>query len=144
MRNPYRSPAIEQRLNPFRNVNMLAGTKNLPEFFKRKRRACLVKARQLEKNMVYCLKKKAISSFELRKCLSLAFRKYIRISRPTCRPQLKRNKCSRVGASNRCVFFTTVKNSVQEHPDQFQTIAVHCISTSNDSGTLISLLDQVS
>ena len=45
MRNPYRSPAIEQRLNPFRNVNMLAGTKNLPEFFKRKRRACLVRAR---------------------------------------------------------------------------------------------------
>ena len=33
MRNPYRSPAIEQGLSPFRNVNMLAGTKNFPEFF---------------------------------------------------------------------------------------------------------------
>ena len=30
---------------PFRNVNMLAGTENLSEFFTRKRRACLVKAR---------------------------------------------------------------------------------------------------
>ena len=59
------------------------------------------------------------------------------MSRPTCRPQLKRNKCSRVGASNRRVVFTTVKTSVQEHPGQFQTIAVHCISRSNDSGTLI-------
>ena len=45
MRNPYRSPAIEQGLSPFRNVNMLAGTENFPEFFTRKRRACLVKAR---------------------------------------------------------------------------------------------------
>ena len=62
------------------------------------------------------------------------------MSRPTCRPQLKRNKCSRVGASNRRVIFTTVKTSVQEHPGQFQTIAVHCISTSNDSGTLINFL----
>ena len=44
MRNPYRSPAIEQGLSPFRNVNMLARTENLPEFFTRKRRACLVKA----------------------------------------------------------------------------------------------------
>ena len=88
--------------------------------------------------MVHCLKKKAISSFELRKCLSLSFRKYIRMSRPTWRPQLKRSNCSRVGASNRRVFLTTVKTSVQEHPGQFQTIAVHCISTSNDSGTLIA------
>ena len=39
MRNPYRSPAIEQGLSPFRNVNMLAETKNFPEFFfTRKRR----------------------------------------------------------------------------------------------------------
>ena len=44
MRNPYRSPAIEQGLSPFRNVNMLAGRENLLEFFTRKRRACLVKA----------------------------------------------------------------------------------------------------
>ena len=85
MRNPYRSPAIEQGLSPFRNVNMLARTENLPEFFTRKRRACLVKAEQLEKNMVHCLKKKVLSSFELRECLSLAFRKYIAVSmsRPT-------------------------------------------------------------
>ena len=45
MRNPNRSRAIEQGLSPFRNVNMLAGTENLPELFTRKRRACLVKAR---------------------------------------------------------------------------------------------------
>ena len=49
MRNPYRSPAIEQGLSPFRNVNMLAGIENFPEFFTRKRRASLVKARLLEK-----------------------------------------------------------------------------------------------
>ena len=45
MRNPYRSPVIEKGLSPFTNVKMLAGTDNLPEFFTRKRRACLVKAR---------------------------------------------------------------------------------------------------
>ena len=45
MRNPYRSPAIEQGLSPLRNVNMLAGTENLPEFFARKGKACVVKAR---------------------------------------------------------------------------------------------------
>ena len=49
MRNPYRSPAIEQGLSPFRNVNMLAGTENFQEFFTRKRRASLEKARLLEK-----------------------------------------------------------------------------------------------
>ena len=63
------------------------------------------------KNMVHCLKKKIQSSFELRKCLSLAFRKYIavRMSRPTFRPQLRRNKFSRVGDSNRRVYLTTGK-----------------------------------
>ena len=46
MRNPYRSLAIEQGLSPLRNVNMLTGTENLPEFFiTGKRRASLVKAR---------------------------------------------------------------------------------------------------
>ena len=49
MRNPYRSPAIEQGKSPFRNVNMLAWTVNLPEFFTRKRQICLVKARYLKK-----------------------------------------------------------------------------------------------
>ena len=44
-RNPYRSPAIEQGLSPFANVNILPGRENLLEFFTRKRRAFLVKAR---------------------------------------------------------------------------------------------------
>ena len=123
MRNPNRSRAIEQALSPFmqfRNVNMLAGTENLPEFFTRKRRACLVEGKAIRKNMVHCLKKKVLSLFELRKCLSaLAFRKYIavRVSRPTCRPQLRRNKSSRVGDSNRRVYLTTVKTRIQEHMD---------------------------
>ena len=64
----------------------------------------------IRKNMVHCLKKKVLSSFELRKCLSLAFRKYIAVSmsRPTCRPHIRSNKSSRVGDSNR-VYLTTVK-----------------------------------
>ena len=45
MRNPYRSHAIEQGLRPFRNVNMFAETEKIPEFFTRKRRGFLVKAR---------------------------------------------------------------------------------------------------
>ena len=52
-------------------------------------------------------KKKVLSSFELRMCLSLAFRKYsaVRMSRPVHvdTAQLRRNKSSRVGNSNRCV-----------------------------------------
>ena len=69
--------------------------------------------------MVHCLKRKVLSSFELTKFLSLVFGKYIavRMSRPTCRPQLRRNKSSRVGDSNRRVYLTTVKARVQEHVD---------------------------
>ena len=63
----------------------------------------------IKNNMVRCSKKKVQSSFELRKCLSLDFRirKYIavRMSRPTCRPQLRRNKSLRVGDSNIIVVF---------------------------------------
>ena len=44
-RNPYRTPAKEQGLSPFANVNILPGRENLLEFFTRKRRAFLVKAR---------------------------------------------------------------------------------------------------
>ena len=54
----------------------------------------------IRKKMVHCLKKKVLSSFELRKCLSaLAFRKYIavRMSRPTCRPQLRQQIFERWG-----------------------------------------------
>ena len=67
--------------------------------------------------MVHCLKKKVMSWCELRKCLSLAFRKYIavRMSRATCRPQLRRNKSSIVG--DRRVYLTTVKTRIQEHVD---------------------------
>ena len=66
--------------------------------------------RVIRNNMVHCLKK-LLSSFELRKCLSLAFQKYIavRMCRPTCRPQLRRNKSSRFGDSNRRIYLTTVK-----------------------------------
>ena len=58
--------------------------------------------------MVHCLKKKVLNAFRLRKSLSLAFRKYIavRMSRPTCRPQFRRNKSLRVGDSNRRVYST--------------------------------------
>ena len=63
--------------------------------------------------MVHCLKKKVLSSFELRKCLSLAFRKNIAVgmSRPTksCRSQLRCNKSSRVGDSN-CRFYLATKD----------------------------------
>ena len=58
----------------------------------------------IKKSMVHYLKQNVLSSFELRKCLSLAFRKYIA---PTCRPQLRRNKSSRVGDSNRRVYLTS-------------------------------------
>ena len=61
----------------------------------------------LRKSMVHCLKKKVLSSFELRKCLSLAFRKHI----------AQTNKSSRVGDSNRRVYLTTVKTHTQEHVD---------------------------
>ena len=44
-RNPYRPPAIEQGPSPFANVNILPWRENLLEFFTRKRRAFLVKAR---------------------------------------------------------------------------------------------------
>ena len=53
MRNPYRSPAIEQGLSPFANMNMLPGTENLPEFLTRKFRACFLKTRLLES--VWCI-----------------------------------------------------------------------------------------
>ena len=63
----------------------------------------LSEGKVIRKTMVHCIKKKVLSSFELRKCLSLAFRKYIAVgmSRLTCRPQLRHNKSSRVGDSNR-------------------------------------------
>ena len=74
----------------------------------------------IRKKMVHCLRKKVLSSFESRKCLStLAFRKYIavRMSRPTCRPQVRRNKSSRGGDCNRRVYLTTVKTRIHEHVD---------------------------
>ena len=79
----------------------------------------LSEGKVIRKNMVHCLKKKVLSSFELRKCLSLAVRKYIavRMSRPTCRPQLRRNKSSRVGDFNRRVYLITVQTRIQEHGD---------------------------
>ena len=73
----------------------------------------------IRRNMVHCLKRKVLGSFEFTKFLSLAFEKYIavRMSRPTCRPQLRRNKSLRVGDSNRRVYLTTVKARIQEHVD---------------------------
>ena len=64
--------------------------------------------------MVHYLNKDVPSSSELRKCLSLAFGKYYiaeRMSIPT--PQLRRNKSSRVGDSNRhfyLIFGRTAKH----------------------------------
>ena len=108
MRNPYRSQDRCSISRYFRcsdsisisdraNVNMLLGKENLSEFLTRKRRACFLKDKVIRECMVHYLKKNVPSSSELRKCLSLAFRKYIavRMSRP--RPQLGRNKSSKVG-----------------------------------------------
>ena len=72
--------------------------------------------------MVHYLKKNVLSSFKLRKCLSLGFRKYIavRMSRPACRPQLRHNKSSRVGDSNRRVYLTTRRTA--EHKKDMSVI----------------------
>ena len=85
----------------------------------RKASSLFSEGKVIRRNMVHCLKRKVLSSFELTKFLSLAFEKYIavRMSRPTCRPQLRRNKSSRVGDSNRRVYLTTVKARIQEHVD---------------------------
>ena len=66
------------------------------------------KDKVIRKCMVHYLKKNVPSSSELRKCLSLAFEKYytaVRMSRP--RPQLSRNKSSRVRDSNRHFYLIT-------------------------------------
>ena len=59
--------------------------------------------------MVHYLKKNEPSLSELRKCLSLAFGKQhyiaVRMSKP--RPELRRNKSSRVGDSNFHLFVIT-------------------------------------
>ena len=85
------------------------------------------KGKATKKNMVYYLKKKVLSSFEMRKCLSFAFHKYIavRISRPTCKPQLRRSKSSRVADSNRRVYLATRRTI--EHTKKKKTSVVLCI-----------------
>ena len=89
------------------------------------------KDKVIRKCMVHYLKKNVLSSFESRKCLCLGFRKYIvvRMSRPTVRPQLKRNKSLRVGDLNRCVYLTTRRTA--EHKKRL----VSTIVESGESAT---------
>ena len=66
--------------------------------------------------MVHYLKKNVPSSSELRKYLSPAFLKYIavRMSRP--RPQLRRNRSSKVGDSN-CLFYPITRRTAKHKID---------------------------
>ena len=95
MRNPYQSPAIEQGLR-VREPSRIPLYKKTSSLFYKDR------VHVIRRCIVHYLKKNEPSLSELRKCLSLAFGKQyyiaVRMSKP--RPQLRRNKSSRVGDSN--------------------------------------------
>ena len=95
MRNPYQSPAIEQGLRG-REPSRIPLYKKTSSLFYKDR------VHVIRRCIVHYLKKNEPSLSELRKCLPLAFGKQyyiaVRMSKP--RPQLRRNKSSRVGDSN--------------------------------------------
>ena len=66
--------------------------------------------------MVDYLKNNVPSLSELRKYLSLAFQKYIAVRIPRPRPQLRRNKSSKVGDSN-CRFYLITRRTAKHKID---------------------------